>query len=206
MAAGCGDERSGQMADPPVPTAARPDTLPAPAMPGGTPAQSQAKAVRSGPFEKSFPGIHFSVPAGWQEVENPTPEFVDARFQIPTPHGDCRLTFSSNSGGVDLNIQRWIGQFQRPVGKRPATAEELSVDGKACKWIELSGDFVGGAMTGGSGGPAAGGPIERMLGVAIPLGSRDFYLKLTGSQAAVSDVRDAFRQFVRSARLTDQGG
>ena len=47
---------------------------------------------------------------------------------------------------------------------------------------------------------ASTAPIERMLGVAIPLGSRDFYLKLTGSDAAVSDVREAFREFARGAR------
>ena len=45
--------------------------------------------------------------------------------------------------------------------------------------------------------------IERMLGVAIPLGSRDFYLKLTGGDAAVSDVREAFRAFARDGRPTN---
>ena len=92
---------------------------------GGSPAT--AKVVKTGPFEKTFDGIRFSVPAGWNEVENPTPEFVDARFQIPTPHGVVKLTFSSNSGGADVNIKRWIGQFQLAPGKRPII-EDLNVD------------------------------------------------------------------------------
>jgi hypothetical protein len=44
-----------------------------------------------------------------------------------------------------------------------------------------------------------------MLGVAIPLGPRDFFLKLTGTSAAVGAVHDAFRDFVRSARLSAAG-
>ena len=156
------------------------------------------RSSRPGPFEKVFDGIRFSVPAGWEEVENPTPEFVDARFQIPTPHGTVKLTFSSNAGGADVNIQRWIGQFQLPPGKQP-TVEDLNVDGVSAKWVDLQGDFVGGAM---GAGPASSGPVERMLGVAIPLGPRDFYLKLTGTRCRRSDVHDAFREFVRSARIS----
>jgi len=203
VAAGCGEDESVGRTDPPIPVAAR-ETGPAP-KPGG--AQTTAKVVKTGPFEKTFDGIRFSVPAGWNEVDNPTPQFVDARFQIPTPHGEVKLTFSSNAGGADVNIARWIGQFQFPQGKRPSV-EEFSVGGTAAKWVDLHGEFVGGAMSGGtaSGNTASSGPIERMLGVAIPMGPRDFYLKLTGSDAAVSDVRDAFREFVRTARLTGNHG
>jgi hypothetical protein len=195
VVAGCGEDESAGRVDPPVPVAAR-ETGPA-QKPGGS--QAAAKVVKTGPFEKTFDGIRFSVPAGWTEVENPTPQFVDARFQIPTPHGDVKLTFSSNAGGADVNIERWIGQFQLLPGERRPSVEELSIGRTAAKWVELHGEFVGGAMSGGS---TSSGPIERMLGVAIPMGPRDFYLKLTGSDAAVSDVRDAFREFVRTARLT----
>jgi hypothetical protein len=216
LVAGCGEDDSARRVDPPVQLA--PETRAAPSAQtepagnagGSTPA---AKIVRTGPFEKAFDGISFSVPAGWNEVENPTPEFVDARFQIPTPHGAVKLTFSSNSGGADVNIERWIGQFQLPPGKRPVV-EEVNVDGRQAKWVDLAGQFVGGAMAGGpvssgpvssgpvSSGPVSSGAVERMLGVAIPLGPRDFYLKLTGTGGAVSDVRDAFREFVRSARVS----
>jgi hypothetical protein len=205
IAAGCGDDESARRVDPPVRVAAT-ESRPAggPQMgpahhAGGSP--TTAKVVKTGPFEKTFDGIRFSVPAGWNEVENPTPEFVDARFQIPTPHGEVKLTFSSNSGGADVNLERWIGQFQLPPGKRPVI-EDLNVDKTSAKWVDLHGQFVGGAM---AAGPASSGPIERMLGVAIPLGPRDFYLKLTGTEAAVADVRDAFREFVRTARISSGG-
>jgi hypothetical protein len=196
-AIGCSEDESARRPDPPIVAAPDAGSATAPAKSAGK-SQLAANVLKTGPFEKSFDGIHFSVPAGWNEVENPTPEFVDARFQIPTPHGAVKLTFSSNSGGADVNIQRWIGQFQLPPEKKPAI-EEVKVDTVTAKWVDLHGEFVGGAM---GGSPAPSGPIERMLGVAIPLGPRDFYLKLTGTDAAVSDIRDAFREFVRSARIS----
>jgi hypothetical protein len=203
LAAGCGEDDSARSTDPPVPVAAPPspdqgsNALP----PNGQASGATPKIVKTGPFEREFEGIRFSVPAGWNEVENPTPEFVDARFQIPTPHGPVKLTFSSNAGGIDVNIERWVRQFELPPGKQPVV-EDLSVDGARAKWVDLRGEFVGGAMAAGL---ASSGPMERMLGVAIPLGPRDMYLKLTGSNASVSDVRDAFRDFVRQARVSSGG-
>jgi hypothetical protein len=202
---GCGEEESTVKQDPPIqvvtPDSATKNASPdrSPQMKGGT--TGSAKVLRTGPFDKGFDGIHFSIPAGWEEVENPTPDFVDARFQIPTPHGPVKLTFSSNAGGIDVNIKRWIGQFQLSADKSP-TVGELKVDGVSARWIDLRGEFTGGGM---GAVPVSAGPVERMLGVAIPLGPRDFYLKLTGTDAAVSDIRDAFREFVRSARVNSGG-
>ncbi len=201
---GCGDDGSTVKQDPPIQVATRDSAtkgapLDAAQMKGGMTAAP--KVIKTGPFDKGFDGIHFSIPAGWEEVENPTPDFVDARFQIPTQHGACKLTFSSNAGGIDVNIKRWIGQFQLAKDKYP-TVGELKVDGTTARWVDLRGEFTGGGM--GS-VPVSSGPVERMLGVAIPLGARDFYLKLTGTDAAVSEVRDAFREFVRSARISSGG-
>jgi hypothetical protein len=203
-ASGCSDDASSVRPDPPVQVA----TSNAPAK-GGSTASAAAvnatttapKVIKTGPFEKSFEGIHFSIPAGWDEVENPTPDFVDARFQIPTPHGPVKLTFSSNAGGVDVNIKRWIGQFRLSGDKYPVVGD-LKVDGVSARWVDLRGEFTAGGM---GAVPVSSGPVERMLGVAIPLGARDFYLKLTGTDAAVSDIRDAFREFVRAARISSGG-
>jgi hypothetical protein len=192
---GAGD--SSRVVAPPIPSVA-------PTANRTTPLNVQPSAVdqntlRTGPFEKSFDGIRFSVPAGWKEVELSGAQqgFIDARFQIPSPHGDVTLTCSSNAGGIETNVRRWVGQFHGPDGKRPAI-EEFDVGGKKATWVDLQGEFNAGPMAAPNAGTAL--PIDRMLGVAIPLGARDFYLKLTGSDAAVSAVREAFREFARDAR------
>jgi hypothetical protein len=197
LLSGCDSGQGSRTVDPPI----------QPVAPGSSAASSanapastaDQKALRTGPFEKSFDGIRFSVPAGWKEVELSAAQqgFIDARFQIPTPHGDVTLTCSSNAGGIDTNIRRWVGQFHSPAGKGPVRGE-LDVGGKTATWVDLQGEFDAGPMAAANTASAA--PIERMLGVAIPLGARDFYLKLTGSDAAVSDVREAFRAFARDAR------
>lgn len=198
LAIGCDSGQSARTDDPPVAFAPKAsESSPADAHR----AAGETKALKTGPFEKSFDGIRFSVPAGWREVELAPAQqgFIDARFQIPTPHGDVTLTFSSNAGGIDTNVRRWVGQFHPPAGKQPVI-EELDVAGKQATWVDFVGEFDAGPMGGNAARVSAAAPVERMLGVAIPLGSRDFYLKLRGSDAAVSDVRAAFREFARAAR------
>jgi hypothetical protein len=154
--------------------------------------------LKTGPFEKRFNGIRFSVPDGWKELELLPQQqgFIESRFEISTPEGPVAMTFSLNRGGIDSNINRWIAQF-KPADDQQPVVEEVSVDGKSAKWVDVHGEFSGGPMA-----AASSGTIERMLGVAIPLGTGDFYLKLTGTNAAVSKVRDAFRKFVADARIS----
>jgi hypothetical protein len=201
LASGCdsGAGDSSRVAAPPIPSVA--PTANRATLPNAQASAVDQKTLRTGPFEKSFDGIRFSIPAGWKEVELSGAQqgFIDARFQIPTPHGDVTLTCSSNAGGIETNVRRWVGQFHGPDGKRPAI-EEFDVGGKKATWVDVQGEFDAGPMAAPNAGTA---PIDRMLGVAIPLGARDFYLKLTGSDAAVSDVREAFREFARDARLVN---
>jgi len=197
LTSGCDSGDSSRVVDPPVPAVAPPAQRETPT--NAPPSGADQEMLRTGPFEKSFDGIRFSVPAGWKEVELSGAQqgFIDARFQIPTPHGDVTLTCSSNAGGIETNVRRWVGQFHAPPGKQPVIGD-LDVGGKKATWVDLQGEFDAGPMSAPNAGAAP--PVDRMLGVAIPLGGRDFYLKLTGSNAAVSDVRDAFREFVREAR------
>jgi hypothetical protein len=195
--AGCDSGDSARTADPPLRVA--PATPSGPSSAATHVATPDQRVARTGPFEKSFDGIRFSVPAGWKEVELSTAQqgFIDARFEIPTAHGSVSLTCSSNAGGIDSNVRRWVGQFQAPAGRRPVI-EDFDVAGKLAKWVDLSGEFDAGPMAAAN---TTSQSIERMLGVAIPLaGGRDFYLKLTGSDAAVTDIRQSFREFARDAR------
>ncbi|HET6328289.1 MAG TPA: hypothetical protein VFG04_26645 [Planctomycetaceae bacterium] len=197
LVSGCDSGDASHVAAPPVPSVA-PSASPA-TVANAHPAAGDQKSLRTGPFEKTLDGIRLSIPAGWKEVElSPAQQgFIDARFQIPTAHGDVTLTYSSNGGGIETNVRRWVGQFHSPAGKQPVIGD-LDIGGKKATWVDLQGEFDAGPMAAANAGSAP--PVDRMLGVAIPLGSRDFYLKLTGSDAAVSDIRDAFRQFARDAR------
>jgi len=164
-----------------------------------TPAPTSDTTGKVGPFEKEFDGITFSIPTGWREVALSPQQmgFVDARFTVPADKEELQLTCSSIGGGIDANVERWIGQFVMPPNEKPLI-ESVKVGNVDAKWVELHGKFNPGMMS-------REGPKEdwRMIGIGIgiPMGEHDFYLKLTGPNAAVSGVRDAFRTFVQSGRI-----
>lgn len=142
---------------------------------------------------KQLTGIRFDVPASWEE--QPESEFYEAKYVIGSESGEMMLTLTTMGGGVEANLERWVGQFQQSPGSRPRR-DTLRVDGTSSEWLDVRGTFrsrVG----------SRPGPHEdwRLLGVAIPMRPRPFLLKLVGPRAAVSEFEDEFRSFVRSAQL-----
>ena len=189
FAFGCGAEDV-VTSDPAIPMAEERPDEPLEYQPPATPTES---------YQTTISGFTFTVPAGWREVQL-TPDqqgFIDARFEIPAAGEDVSLTLSTVGGGVQANVDRWIGQFTLSEGVTPEI-ETLTIDGIDVTWVELRGAF------GGSGGPFAGGSPPQtgwmMLGVAFEGEPRDFYLKLTGPAEAVDDLKADFRGFVESAR------
>lgn len=179
-AAGCAPGTSSSPGDPPVPVAS-----------GEGEAAGDGEV--GGPSEAEVSGFRFRVPAGWQRAElTPAQQgFVDARFEIPEHGEDVKLTLSTTGGGVEANIQRWIGQFQLPAGVAP-DSEQLEVDGVPVTLVDIRGEFQGMGQA-----PQSG---WRMLGAAFAGAPRDFYIKLTGPADVVDALEEEFRSFVRSAR------
>ncbi len=142
---------------------------------------------------KQLTGIRFDVPSSWDE--QPESEFYEAKYVIGSESGEMTLTLTTMGGGVEANLERWVGQFQQSPDSRPRR-DTLRVDGTSSEWLDVRGTFrsrVG----------SRPGPHEdwRLLGVAIPMRPRPFLLKLVGPRAAVSKFEDEFRSFVRSAQL-----
>lgn len=161
-------------------------------------AQSAAPVVQTeGPGLKKIDGIQFKIPKGWVEVPlSPAQQgMITASFKIPEAGDDIKLTLSSVGGGIDANLQRWKGQVQLPAGES-AIQETVRVDNVDAIWLDLKGTYDSGTdlnSTTQSG--------MRMIGVAIPRMPRDFYLKLTGPREQLVNVKEQFRDFVKSARF-----
>jgi hypothetical protein len=201
--AGCAPETPDK--PPEVPVAPPQNDAGKPAAPAGkadpaanaeTP-QSPGGSASSESREETVAGVRLRVPADWKRAEL-TPQqqgFIDARFLVPAGDTELQLTCSSTGGGRQANIDRWIRQFRSPEGEQPQT-ETLHIDGVDATWVDLAGTF-------NSGMPGSAGPQEnwRLLGVAIPAGGQDFYLKLVGPREAVAGVFEEFRAFAQSARL-----
>jgi hypothetical protein len=180
--AGCSPSSSPPAADPPIPVAVRDEAPEKPVVDPTTPA------------EVTVSGFRLQVPAGWRQAELTSAQqgFVDARFEIPALGDDVKLTLSTISGGVEANLERWVGQVRLPDGATPIT-ESFEVDGIPVRWIDLSGEFTGMQQE-----PQAG---WRMLGAAFDGEPRDFYIKLTGPAAEIGQIEAEFRGFAKSVRL-----
>lgn len=180
---GCAPAGTDPAGDPPVPVAVR--EKPA----------ADDDADESGPTEAIISGFRFDVPPGWRQAElTPAQQgFIDARFEIPKYGDDVKLTLSTIGGGVQANIERWIGQFRLPEGVTPGS-EAVEVDGLSTTIVDLRGEFQGMRQ--------APQPGWRMLGAAFDGEPRDFYIKLTGPEQDVSELDDDFQSFVKSARRT----
>lgn len=177
---GCGEADVDR--DPPVPVAVQESET-----------ASSDTSETGGPSTVRVSGFRLTPPAGWRQVEL-SPEqsgFIDARFEIDGAGDDVRLTMSTTGGGIDANIDRWIGQFRQPDGAA-AQQETLDVNGMTVTWVDISGDYQG-----------MGGPVQsgwRMLAAAFHGSPRDFYIKLTGPQEEIGNLSDSFRSLVESVR------
>lgn len=127
-------------------------------------------------------GITLDVPATWKQ-EQPTSSMRLAQFTVP---GEVEMVVfhfgAQGAGGVEANIQRWVGQFA-----------EDGRDVKRSQGTSPQGDFIRVAITGTYNAPI-GPPMLRkteprpgsqVIAVILKAKDGDYFLKCSGPQAAV---------------------
>jgi hypothetical protein len=150
---------------------------------------------------ESAAGLKWTAPPGWKN-EGSRPMRA-ATYSIPTAPGDhenaeCAAYFfgQGSGGGVQANIDRWKGQFQR--GGQPAEAKvgKRTIHGLTVTTIESSGDYTG-----------MGGPMTqqktiahdyRLLGAIVEGPGGNIFVKLTGPSRTVEANRQQFELLLAS--------
>ena len=153
-----------------------------------TPPQSAAPA---GPTD-----VAYDAPATWQKAENPSP-MRKATYKIPKAKGDAEdaeLSVSQAGGSVDMNLQRWAGQF---APKAEIKRTEKKVGDLKITVAELHGTFSGSGMP----GAAAAGPKEKweMLAAIVETTPPTFF-KMTGPENTVNGAKVEFEKLVDGMR------
>ncbi len=147
----------------------------------------------------------FSVapPAKWT-AKPITSSMRAADFMLPG--GDAELIVyyfgPSGAGSVDDNLDRWLGQFQQPDGKKSrdvAKIEKKKFGGQEATYVSVVGRFVAGAMPGAT--EAVDKPDQRMLAAIVESPSGPYYFKLVGSKATVDANNAAFDAMLNSLKL-----
>lgn len=146
------------------------------------------------------PGIAWQVPARWQE-QGERPMRV-ATYTIPKASGDpedgeCAVFhFGANQGGgVEENIDRWIGQFADP--DKPVRSQQTA-NGLPVSRVSVDGTFL--APSGMTMEPTAQKKDYRLLG-AIVSGPNGFvFFKFTGPRKTVEQATKEFDGMLASMK------
>jgi hypothetical protein len=134
-------------------------------------------------------------PAEWKSVKAMS-SMIQYEFRTPA-EGDksARITIMSASGGVEPNIDRWVGQFDGSK-KEDAKIEKKEVDKTIVHLVEIAGTFK---ETMGGGGPFAPGgktqkmPNYKMLGAILEQKDGSLvFIKATGPSDVIAGMRDGF--------------
>lgn len=153
----------------------------------------------SGPAVAGASGsVRWTAPARWET--KPAGGMRAATYIIPAAEGDSEgaecAVFVNLGGGVQANITRWLGQFEKTDGEpkqKTETINELPVT-----IVDVSGTYKGG-------GPMIGQPSMskagyRLLGAIVEGPEGDIFFKLTGPAKTVTAAQDEFQTMLKSLK------
>ena len=135
----------------------------------GAPAPMSSRSEPVGGEQAQEGAIRFDIPANWQQ-QPPANQMRMAQATIPGAGGPGDLVVfffgPGGGGGVEDNIQRWIGQMDPAPGSNPQP-ETFDVNGFRVTWIDVSGTLKPSNM---GTGPATEQPNSRLYGAVVEAG------------------------------------
>ncbi|MGE0129874.1 MAG: hypothetical protein AB7U82_17470 [Blastocatellales bacterium] len=184
-----------------VPTsgALPPDHPPTGATGGSSGAMSASPGTMMSSSQSGGSGaVKWAAPARWEA--KPASGMRAATYLIPTAKGDSEgaecAVFENLGGGVQANIDRWIGQFEK-TDNAPIQKQE-TVNGLNVTTVDVSGTFKGGGpMMGQSSGPKVG---YRLLGAIAEGPEGEVFFKLTGPAKTVAAAQAEFLTMLKSLK------
>jgi hypothetical protein len=129
----------------------------------------------------------WTIPSGWKQIDPGA--MLLAKFSITSGDGNADVNVSSlagDGGGVLANVNRWRGQLGLPPVTVVATSGIIGGDN-----IQIY-DF--------NGTDSKTGKPARLVGVIVPQNGQTWFYKLMGDEQIVAQQKDAFIQFVQSAK------
>ena len=144
----------------------------------------------------------FKRPAAWAWVALPPSSMRKAQLRVidpanPTGPGAEVAFFNfgtGQGGGVDQNISRWVGQFDKPDTLNPVV-EKAEIKGTKITRVRVeSGTFSSGMP----GGPTTPMQNYGLYGAILESPQGDVFIKMTGPAALVKAAAADFEGLVQS--------
>lgn len=147
--------------------------------------------------------VKWAAPSRWQT--GPEKPMRAATYLIPAAAGDSEgaecAVFAGIGGGVQANIDRWIGQFEQPDGSDSAgkaKQKKETINGMNVTMVDLTGTFAGGGMAMGQ--PATKKTGYRLLGAIVEAPDGEIFFKLTGPAKTVAAAQNEFQSLLKSIK------
>lgn len=154
-------------------------------------------------------GLAFTAPPTWKARPAASAMRV-AEFVVPKAAGDAEDAelvvyffgsfFGRLAGGVDANIDRWIGQMQQPDGsasKDKARREAQTINGLKVTTVDLSGTYVAEVRPGAA--ERHNKPNFRLRAAVVETPRGPYYVKMTGPAKTMGAADADFKKFLASA-------
>jgi hypothetical protein len=182
---------------------AEPPAAAAPAMP--EPGAAPGGGGDAGAQAALDPGLAWQAPAGW--TDEGAREMRIASYSVPGKNGgaaECAVYyFGPGQGGTpDANIQRWMGEFEKPEEPQRSTS---TVHGFRVTRARIRGAYRshGGGMGAGMGGNPQGAAEapqadQELMGAIVEGPQGLVFFKLTGPQATIDGAAGDFDRMIGS--------
>jgi len=149
--------------------------------------------------------LDWKAPAEWVK-EQPSSNMRVAQYKLPGP-GDAAaaelavFNFPGTGGTVEMNLERWYGQFQQPDGsvtQELAEKQILSVNGMPSTIVYVTGTYLEAQSGMMMDGPVTERENYAMLAAIVETGASPWFFKATGPAETIDAWRDEFTAFVKT--------
>ena len=126
-----------------------------------------------------------------------------ATYDVPAAAGDsegaeCAVFYfgQGQGGGVQANVDRWLGQFQEKPSA-PPPAKKQTIAGLPVTTIEYGGTYLAGGPMQPNKTPKSG---YQLVGVIVEAPEGNVFYKLTGPAKTVKSARASFDKMIASLK------
>lgn len=157
------------------------------------------------------PTLGYDAPGDWIEEPAPSPMRA-AQFRLPRVPGDPEdgelvvFYFGGSGGGVEANLQRWIGQMEQPDGRSSfavASTTAFEANGLDVTLLDVPGTYVAAVRPGAA--ERLDKPGFRLLAAVVETPVGPWFFKLTGPARTIDRWDAAFTAFLRTVRVDAAG-
>jgi len=153
-------------------------------------------------------GLGFTAPPAWKTRPAASTMRV-AEFVVPKAAGDAEDAelivyffgsgFGSVAGGVEANVDRWIGQMQQPDGsasKDKTRRETQTINGLKVTTVDLSGTYIAEVRPGAT--ERYNKPNFRLRAAVVETSGGPYFIKMTGPAKTMAAADADFKKFMAS--------